>query len=153
MAAPVMTPPNYGGFGYNNTGYSRRTRGGRGRARNNNIPGQNNIPPPTTIQAYGGSIPPSVGNIPSPIIPLVPNRDKPAFSNTTKYFNNWNMCYSCGWDVPHWHTSQSCNNRAPGHQDGCTRKNAQAYMTAGHRVSKKAMHKTSLPPNPKPQQA
>eukprot|EP00804_Cyclotella_cryptica_P023697 CCRYP_019320-RA/>CCRYP_019320-RA protein AED:0.37 eAED:0.35 QI:0/0/0/1/1/1/6/0/1607 len=142
MAPPVMTPPTYGSFGYSNHGYSCRTRSGHGRGRNNNTHGQYNIPPPTTIQAYGGGIPPSVGNIPSPIIPGVPDRDKPAFSNTTKYFNNWNMCYSCGWDVPHWHTSQTCNNRAPGHQDGCTRQNAQAYMTAGHRST--PTHITSI---------
>eukprot|EP00804_Cyclotella_cryptica_P000273 CCRYP_010218-RA/>CCRYP_010218-RA protein AED:0.29 eAED:-0.05 QI:0/0/0/0.5/1/1/2/0/769 len=133
MAPPVMAPSAYGSFGYDNHGYSSRTRSGRGRGRNNTAYGQYNIPPPTSIHACGGGIPPSVGNIPSPIIPGVPDRDKPAFSNTTKYFNNWNMCYSCGWDVPHWHTSQTCNNRAPGHQDGRTRQDAQAYMTAGHR--------------------
>eukprot|EP00804_Cyclotella_cryptica_P025040 CCRYP_015954-RA/>CCRYP_015954-RA protein AED:0.40 eAED:0.40 QI:0/0/0/1/0/0/2/0/332 len=43
------------------------------------------------------------------------------------------MCYSCGWDVPQWHNSHTCANHVPGHQEGCTRTNAQAYMTAGHR--------------------
>ena len=39
------------------------------------------------------------------------------------------------------------------HQDGVTRENVQAYMNAGHRVSKKGMHKTTLPSNPRPNQA
>jgi hypothetical protein len=88
---------------------------------------------------------PSAGGFISP--PTIPNAgtiDKPAFSNTTKYYNNWNMCYSCGWDVPQWHTSHTCK---------CNRANTQAYMSAGHRVSRKAMHKTSLPQNPGPNQS
>eukprot|EP00956_Cyclotella_meneghiniana_P021065 scaffold37874_cov42-Cyclotella_meneghiniana.AAC.9 len=63
------------------------------------------------------------------------------------------MCYSCGWDVPHWHNSQTCPYHVDGHQVGCTRENAQAYMNAGHQVSRKAMHKTTLPQNPGPNQA
>jgi hypothetical protein len=42
----------------------------------------------------------------------------------------------------------------PGHQQGCIcEKNAKQYMDAGHRVSRRAMHKTKLPENPGPQQA
>jgi hypothetical protein len=84
---------------------------------------------------------------------LAPINNKPAFLNTAKFYNNWNMCFSCGWDVPSWHTSQTCNMPGAYHQVGCTRENAQAYMTAGHRVSKKGMHKTTLPVNPGPNQA
>ena len=133
---------------------------GRGRGRRNNNrrgarrsttayqpPTTTGVPPvPNTVTAAGGYIPP-------PTISNAGAVDKPAFSNTTKYFNNWNMCFSCGWDVPHWHSSQTCPYRVDGHQVGCTRENAQAYMSAGHRVSHKAMHKTSLPQNPGPNQA
>eukprot|EP00804_Cyclotella_cryptica_P011803 CCRYP_011363-RA/>CCRYP_011363-RA protein AED:0.96 eAED:0.96 QI:0/-1/0/1/-1/1/1/0/221 len=109
---PVMGTSYYGqGFGYSNHGYSCRTRGGRGRGRHNSTYGQVTIPTPAAIPSYGSGIPQSVGHIPPPTIPSVPERDKPAFSNTTKHFNNWNMCYSCGWDVPLWHTSQTCTNR------------------------------------------
>ena len=147
-------PPAYGQqFGYGNHGYSQRTKGGRGHGHNNNQYGQNHIPPQTSIPVYHNVIPSATGHIPPPTIPIVPQRDKPAFSNTNKHFNNWNMCYSCGWDVPHWHTSQTCTNKVLGHQDGCNRQNAEAYLTAGHRVSRKAMHKTALPANPKPHQA
>ena len=153
VTGPPSYLPSYGHqYSYGNHGYSCRTRGGCGRGRNNTPYGQIHIPPPPSIPLYNSVIPSAIGHIPPPTIPSVPERDKPAFSNTTKHFNNWNMCYSCGWDVPLWHTSQTCTNKVPGHQDGCTRQNAQAYMTAGHRVSKKAMHKTALPTNPKPQQ-
>jgi hypothetical protein len=153
MATPTYPPAYQQQYGYSNQGYSRRSRGGRGRGRTNTPFGQHHIPPPTHIPSYPTVNPPTAGHIPPPTIPIVTERDKPAFSNTTKHFNNWNMCYSCGWDVPHWHTSQTCTNKIPGHQDGCNRQNAQAYLTAGHRVSRKAMHKTSLPTNPKPHQA
>eukprot|EP00804_Cyclotella_cryptica_P017054 CCRYP_003287-RA/>CCRYP_003287-RA protein AED:0.71 eAED:0.62 QI:0/0/0/0.66/0/0/3/0/204 len=43
------------------------------------------------------------------------------------------MCFSCGFDVKGWHTSAICCNKKPGHQDGCTRENAQAYKDAGHK--------------------
>eukprot|EP00804_Cyclotella_cryptica_P011139 CCRYP_020834-RA/>CCRYP_020834-RA protein AED:0.37 eAED:0.22 QI:0/0/0/0.66/1/1/3/0/880 len=108
-------------------GRGRRSNNRRGARRNNQYaqPPSMAVPP---APSAGGYIPP-------PTIPSTGTIDKPAFSNTTKYYNNWNMCYSCGWDVPQWHTSQTCNNRVPGHQEGCNRANAQAYMTAGHRVS------------------
>eukprot|EP00804_Cyclotella_cryptica_P014650 CCRYP_012669-RA/>CCRYP_012669-RA protein AED:0.66 eAED:0.28 QI:0/0/0/0.66/0/0.33/3/0/1062 len=133
---PVSTTPYYGqNFGYGNSGYSRRTRGGRGRMRNNNPYGQFSIPTPPPVPSYSSNIPPAGGHIPPPTIPGVPDWDKPAFSNTTKHFNNWNMCYSCGWDVPLWHTSQTCNNRVPGHQEACNRQNAHGYLNAGHRYT------------------
>eukprot|EP00956_Cyclotella_meneghiniana_P009857 scaffold13641_cov42-Cyclotella_meneghiniana.AAC.1 len=40
-------------------------------------------------------------------------------------------------DVPIWHTRKTCDNKCYGHQDGCNRQNAQAYIAAGHRVSKR----------------
>jgi hypothetical protein len=79
----------------------------------------------------------------------------PVFSNTTKHFNNWNMCFTCGWDVPNRHNSQTCNmqHTNPLYMTGCTGENAQQYMAAGHQVSRKAMHKTKLLENPCPNQA
>jgi hypothetical protein len=97
--------------------------------------------------------PTTVPDIPAAPAHLAPVNNKPAFSNTTKFYNNWNMCFSCGWDVPSWHTGQTCNMPGTYHQVGCTCENAQAYMTAGHRVSKKGTHKTVLPVNPGPNQA
>ena len=75
--------------------------------------------------------------------------------NPKKYYNNHNMCFSCGWDIPGWHTSQTCPHecRKAGHQEGCDRQNAAAYTTAGHVVSKAGSHKKEMPINPGPHQA
>jgi hypothetical protein len=69
------------------------------------------------------------------------------YSNTIKHFANWNYCYTCGFDVEEWHTSTTCPNPKPGHQQQCNRQNFQGYKDAGHRPSAKAQHKQSLPPN------
>ena len=155
---PAPAVPQYGHQQYydGGRGYNRRGRGrGRGRGRRNNYGygTQYNAPVPAPPMQYGSNVPPVAGTIPPPAVPAAPDRNRPAFSNTTKYFNNWNMCFSCGWDVPIWHTSKTCDNKCYGHQDGCDRQNAQAYIAAGHRVSKRGMHKTQLPTNPQPQQA
>jgi len=72
---------------------------------------------------------------------------RPEFSNTTKWYPNWNVCYSCGFDVENWHTSATCpaERRKENHQEGFTRENAQQYITAGYKPSTKAMHKNVLP--------
>ena len=31
--------------------------------------------------------------------------------NPNKQYNNWNMFYLCGYDVPIWHTGATCDNR------------------------------------------
>jgi hypothetical protein len=61
---------------------------------------------------------PSRYGVPPPAIPGQQQLNhNPTFSNVTKYFNNWNMCYTCGWDVPVWHNSESRPHNAsnPGH--------------------------------------
>ena len=78
---------------------------------------------------------------------------KEPFSNTTKHFNNWNMCVSCGWDVPGWHTSKTCDNRYPQHNEAVDRNNAEQYAATEWKVSKKNKHKVHLPSNPRPDQA
>ena len=72
---------------------------------------------------------------------------RPEFSNTMKQFSNWNVCFTCGFDVADWHTSATCpaDWRKNTHQDGFTRANAQQYMTAGHKPCTKGMHKNVLP--------
>ena len=70
--------------------------------------------------------------------------------HNNKWFANTNMCYSCGWDVPYWHTSKTCPTgcRNAHHQEGCDRGNAQAYINAGHNVRLKGKEKTVYPINP-----
>jgi hypothetical protein len=72
-----------------------------------------------------------------------------------KYYNNWNMCMSCGWDVPAWHTSKTCPPacRKANHHEGCDRANYAQFQSAGYSVSMRRAGKTLLPSNPGPQQA
>ena len=111
------------------------------------------IPPPAYPSTSGGIPPPTYGSIPAP---AGHQAARAPYSNTTKYYNNHNMCYSCGFDVPSWHTSMTCPQecRKAHHQPGCNESNWQQYEAMGHQVSKKARHKIgNLPVNPTPEQA
>jgi hypothetical protein len=76
------------------------------------------------------------------VAPLAMAASAPALSNTqrithgqpnpNKWYNNQNYCYSCGYDVPIWHTSATCNDCKYHHQEGCTRANKAAYKSQGH---------------------
>ena len=83
---------------------------------------------------------------------LAPATTRPRGSppNPNKQFNNHNYCYSCGFDVPAWHTSATCPTPNAHHQAGCTRENVAQYAAAGHNVSRRAVHKTVMPINPPP---
>ena len=65
--------------------------------------------------------------------------------NPYKRWNNWNACYSCGFDVPGWHNSKTCPTRRDDHQEGYTRENSQQYIEAGHRPCMVGAHKKFLP--------
>ena len=157
---PPTYPQQYGNYQYGGGrgGYGGRgrysKRGGRGRGgrngRRNQPYQQYGAPPPT--QQFGGTVPFN-GTIPPP-----PTIQKPAQQGNqtpVKYFNNWNICCKCGWDVPIWHTSATCpyKHENPHHNDAIDRNNAQAWMDRGWTVSKKQMHKKFLPANPCPDQA
>ena len=99
--APTQ-PTTYQGRGKGRRG---RNRGGRNRGSKRSMafvqqppaapynPG--GVPPPTQTQEYA--------------------------QNPYKRFNNWNMCFTCGFDIPHWHTSATCPFKDEvGHQVGCT---------------------------------
>ena len=92
------------------------------------------------------------GQIPPPNNSTFPNQSNDR-RNYVKYFNNWNVCFSCGFDVPNWHTSKTCQWRKEGHCEEVDRSNAKAYKAAGHNVTMKGSHKTQLPVNPGPHQA
>lgn len=145
QAPLVAAPPT--------SSYLRGRRNNRRGGQRGNTGGQY-IPAPSTV----GNIPPPA-TIP-PVYAPVPGTQQlkqhnAPFSNVVKHFNNWNMCFTCGFDVPAWHNSQTCNvkHTNAAHQEGCNRENAQAYLAAGHKVNRKAMHKTQLPTNPGPNQA
>ena len=70
-----------------------------------------------------------------------------AFSNLTKAFANWNVCYTCGFDIKDGHTLATCPHSwcKSDHQEGFDRNNVQAYLNAGWKPSIKGMHKTKFP--------
>ena len=47
------------------------------------------------------------------------------FSNIYKLHDNWNVCFSCGFDVEDGHTSGTRPFKKWNHQDSYTRDNAQ----------------------------
>ena len=63
--------------------------------------------------------------------------------NPYKKWNNWNACYSCGFDVPKWHTSATCpwECRKDHHQEVYTRDKYEEYVQAGWAPSKVGKHK------------
>jgi hypothetical protein len=75
--------------------------------------------------------------------------------NPNKHYNNWNMCFSCGFDVPGWHTSQTCPApcRREHHHEGCDRTNYAQYKAQGYTINMKRANKLLLPANPGPNQA
>ncbi len=73
----------------------------------------------------------------------------PPYSNTVKCFTNWNVCYSCGFNVEDGHTSMTCpyHLRKPSHDVNFSRRNAQQYINMGHPCSTHNRHKTTMPPS------
>ena len=138
-AAP-LAPPVYQrqarGGGRGNYG-NYRGRGGRGY---NGAPPTNPAPNPTP-----GGIPPA------PTTGQNNRGEHPP--NPNKWYNNHNYCFSCGYDIPIWHTSATCNERKRNHQVGCTRQNVTQYEALGHICSKRGIHRTIMPTNPTPKQA
>ena len=157
--APTPPPPYQPPQQYQPRGNTRRAPNSRRNGRNNRNsrsnqqPGQTTAPAPfapTQGQATTGGLQPFRGGNTN-----TNNSNRPAYSNKVKYYNNWNMCYSCGFDVPNWHTSATCDNpdKRAGHDAQCTRQNCEAYIAGGYPICKVAKHKNQLPTNPRPDQA
>jgi hypothetical protein len=145
---------NYYGGGYNggrNNGYGNNFHtggGGRGsQSRGYGGYGRGRRGHESFAQAVQGR-----GGIPNAGPPLFGGNTQttggiPSAPNPVKRFNNWNYCFSCGFDVEDNHTSQTCpaHWRRAGHQQECTRNNAQQYAAAGHTPSMRGQHKNQLP--------
>ncbi len=71
----------------------------------------------------------------------------PMYSNITKCYANWNVCFSCGFDVKDGHTSKTYPSpwRRANHQEGFNQNNSGQYIAAGYDTCTKAMHKSQLP--------
>ena len=99
--------------------------------------GQSGLP---QIGASGGH---GVGMAPfaQPFAQQTPARNTaPMYSNILKVYVNWNICFSCGFDVEDGHTSKTCPAlwRRANHQVGFDRTNASQNIL-------KVMHKSQLP--------
>jgi hypothetical protein len=96
------------------------------------------VPPPTGLQAYC----PPQGRSYRPMAQVAA-----PFSNKVKLFSNWNICYSCRFDVEEGHTSMMCPFHLcnPGHDVNFSRQNAHQYIDLGYPRSAKNCHKTTLP--------
>ena len=57
------------------------------------------------------------------------------------------MCFSWGFDVPQWHTSNICPHeyRKQGHQEEFIRNNVEQYIAEGQVVCHKGRSKRYLP--------
>ena len=140
----VNVPTQYGGYNYGGgrrgrargRGGSRYGRGGRGRAPYFDTGATANYSAPgTTVSAL------TAGTIPT--VRYGPQGMPMTHTNPVKKYNNWDMCYSCGFDVDH--SSMACPYKKEGHQDGCNRGNYLQYQAMGHHPSVKGAHKNQLP--------
>ena len=80
--------------------YQGQGRGRRGRGRGGRVRGLKRslsfAPQPSVVPYNPGGVPP-------------PAQGTQEYApNPYKRFNNWNMCFSCRFYIPHWHTSTTC---------------------------------------------
>jgi hypothetical protein len=131
------------------------TRGGRGRGGHTNFMTTSgcNIPTPfANFVGRGGQggLPPIGGECRrgSSVAPFTQQNMQrnmaPMYSNITKRYANWNVCFSCSFDVEDGRTSQTCPApwRRATHQEGYNRNNLGQYIAAGYDACTKAMHKS-----------
>jgi hypothetical protein len=76
-----------------------------------------------------------------------PETQAEAYSNITKMFANWNVRYTCGFDIKDGHTLVTCPQGwcKTKHQEGFDWNNAQAYINARWKPSTKGRHETQFP--------
>ena len=144
LAVPLQQHfPTGGNFSAGRTG----RRGGRGRGRSRG--GRSRTPFADYMRTQGGMVPSGGGIVPfQPTLPTgITQVKNPDYSNIYKRHNNWNVCFSCGFDIEDGHTSATCPFRKPNHQQSFNRENAQQFIAAGYDPCTKGMHKTILPSN------
>jgi hypothetical protein len=146
-----LTIPSFGTFQPAGLGFGGR-RGGRGRGERANT-GRHGRTPFANFVSRGnqGGLPPiGGGGQGGGIAPFAqqnePRNATPMYSNIIKRYANWNVCFSCGFDVENGHTSKTCPApwRRANHQEGYTRANSGQYILAGYDACTKAMHKSQL---------
>ena len=143
--------PNFGMFQPAGLGVGGR-QGGRGRGERANAGRQGRTPFANFMGRGGqGGLPPigvGCGGGVAPFAQQNATRNAaPMYSNIIKRYANWNVCFSCGFDVEDGHTSKTCPApwRCANHQEGYTHANPGQYFLAGYDACTKAMHKSQLP--------
>ena len=155
LAPPPMqqlTIPSFGTFQPAGLGFGGR-RGGRGCGERANTGRHGRTPfanfvgrgnqgglPPIGGGGRGGGIAPfTQQNVTRNVVPM--------YSNIIKRYANWNIYFSCGFDVEDGHTSKKCPApwRCTNHQEGYTRANSGQYIAAEYDACTTAMHKSQLP--------
>ena len=151
----AYTPPgtqHYGKPYQYGRGHRRTSYQGRGYGRHNNA-GYGQPPPQQPNHAgYGQPLP----QHPFDSIQIAPpyqyqsnqyqaqggrgygQRQRAPYSNTVKYYSNWNYCWTHGHDIPNNHDSSNCQHPAPGHMWHATKTTTCGGCT-------KHAHKTQLP--------
>ena len=116
--------------------YAPTRRSNRRNCRNNRRPPRQQPP----LQNYAPFQPPTYQpSFQPPILPQQQTQPGPTQpSNFTKYFHNWNYCFTHGYDVDDEHTSMTCRNPAPNHHPYATRNNPMGG-------SQRNRHRTILP--------
>ncbi len=158
-AQPPVTQfsiPNFATFLTEGRGGGRRGGHGRGGRTNFTTTGGRNIRTPFAnfVGCGGQGGLPSIGGEPGRGSGMTPftqqnmqRNTAPMYSNITKRYANWNVCFSCGFDVKDGHTSKTCPDpwRRANHQEGFNRNNLGQYIAVGYDACTKAMHKSQLP--------
>ena len=145
VAVPMQQPFSAVGAYPSGRGGQRAVRGcGRGRRRggHSRTPFADAMRGAGTAQPIAAMVPYGGGITQPPTGVQQQQRRNPDFSNIYKVHNNWNVCFSCGFDIEDGHTSITCPFKRWNHQDSFTRKNAQQFIAAGYDPCTKGMHKT-----------
>jgi hypothetical protein len=127
--------------GHGQGGCTRHRPGREGRSLNPFGPGGRGT---GTVYVPGGVVQPPYGPYPPTLTPTTVQCNTPYL---IKKYNNWNVCYTCSFNVEAKHTSMTCpfDWHKPGHCKNYMRKNVQLYIDCGHNVCTKGIHKTMLP--------
>jgi hypothetical protein len=145
VAQPPITQfsiPNFAMFPAEGRGGSKR--GGRGCSGRTNFTttGRCNIRTPFAYfvgRGGHGGLPPIGGERRrgSGVAPFtqqnMQRNTAPMYSNITKRYANWNVCFSCGFDIKDGHTPKTCPApwRRANHQQGYDQNNSGQYIVAG----------------------
>ncbi len=160
VQAPAQAPPIHvltiptsfhrGGFSQGHGGcepggqtWRRTGRGGQG-----TNPFKNVGRGAGTVVVPCGVVQPTHGPYPPMVAPSAGPTQ--LYSPPIKKYNNWNICYSCSFDIKDKHTSATCpiDWHRTTHCTKYSHDNAQLYIDMGHNVCTKGINKMVLPQHP-----